>query len=316
MSKTSSKKDIERDLKTIYQAAELPGGIDFTIDCRTLYVFINNPSLNMQKDGAAFEAWIIMLKSHLDIETVVLDFNTVVIKKDIHAYNRFLWRVSNFGKMYSWFDIEHSKIQIIKDFLKNEFVDLKVNKPSVIRPAVTNSSGERYVEWIFASQTPNTLKKILGCNMIVNQFPVGVFNNKVTNSTKIFTGGASAIDLLGIDELNGVLHLIELKKSDNSSIGIISEYLFYIFVLYNIFISKDIMYESGAIVVPEFEKLRGMQLNKIQGHLLAEKFHPLIDDKTMYLLNSGLNGILRIITDRISYSFDQITSTISEVEFI
>lgn len=306
------KDGIEKSIKTAYSAARLPRDIDFTMNNKILYVCVKNPCLNMQENGAAFEAWIIMLKSHLDIDKVVLDFDSN--KKDTGHYNRFLWRVSNFAKMYSWFEIDPTKKQIVNNFLAIEFVNLKVNKPSVIRPPVTNSTGERYIEWLFASQKPNTLQGVLECNLIVNQFPIGVFNDAVTNKTKLFTGGASAIDLLGIDDINGILHIIELKKGDNYSIGIISEFLFYTFVLYNIFISKTIMYETGAIVVPDFEKLRNMHLNQIQGHLLAERFHPLIDKKTMLLLNSGLK-VLNVKANKLIYHYDKFTCIISGIKF-
>ncbi len=57
------------------------------------------------------------------------------------------------------------------------------------------------------------------------QRPVGLFSEKVANDHRVFTGGASAIDLVGIHDRT--IYIFELKKRDNISIGAISELLFY-----------------------------------------------------------------------------------------
>ena len=286
--------------------SKLPRDIDFKVVNKVLTVRVNKPCSNMQTNESAFESWIIMLKSHLDcnIDKVILDFNTEI--KDEHQlhFNRFLWRVSNFKEMYSWFEVDNTKEYIINEFLIQTFIDLKVNMPSKQRTEVVNSKGERYIEWLFVEKQPNILCERLNCDNIFNQFPVGIFKQKVSKNTAIFTGKSSAIDLLGIEKGKDILHLIELKKDKNSSIGIISEFLFYAFILHNIFIDKNIKYEEDKTNIFEFEELCNMNIKKITGHLLAEKFHRLIDDKTIALLNEGLKKI-NIEIDMITYLYDK-----------
>src|SRR5690554_4867796 len=110
----------------------LPRDIDFSIVNKVLKVFIKKPDQNMQTNGAAFESWIIALKSWLDAEIkfVELDFalpDTSVGRygnsKACH-YNRFLYRLNNLMRMYpDWCYLNESK-----KFIVSEFMDwLKLN---------------------------------------------------------------------------------------------------------------------------------------------------------------------------------------------
>ena len=49
--------------------------------------------------------------------------------------------------------------------------------------------------------------------------------DRIAKNTRIFTGGASAIDIVGLS--NGKLSVFELKRPTNIMIGALSELLFY-----------------------------------------------------------------------------------------
>ena len=63
-----------------------------------------------------------------------------------------------------------------------------------------------------------------------NQLPVGLFSGKLANKTQVIPARRSAIDLWGIDN-TGAAHIFKLKDDGNRKIGIISELLFYVYVV-------------------------------------------------------------------------------------
>ena len=110
------------------------------------------------------------------------------------------------------------------------------------------------------------------------QFPVGLFKNKVSRATKVFTGGKSAIDLVGINEKTNCLWVFELKAEGNQRMGIVSELFFYVVFMRDV-IKGNFKHEDdqrifdGRLHHRELEKIA-----EIRGCLLASKFHPLLDD--------------------------------------
>jgi len=312
MSTIICKNEIENWVKTVHKYAKLPGGISFTIENRVLNVMLRCDIKNMQDDDAAFEAWIIFLMSHFGsaFNSVVLYLDNIILSP---RFNQLLWRISNFKKMFPWFDVDPDLSRIVENFLKNVFNNVKVNEPSCARSAVINSDGERFVEWKIKSQNPNPLKSLTCCDELENQIPVGIFSNYVSKDSRIFPGGASAIDLMGLDKENQMLHVFELKIKDNCKMGIISEYLYYIQIVYNIFVTKQINYE-GYVSLMGCANFQNFRANRIVGHLMAEKFHPLLDRLTIGLLNQGLSTI-NITTDLIKYEFDADIGGINKIDY-
>lgn len=108
----------------------------------------------------------------------------------------------------------------------------------------------------------------------------------------MFTYGHSAIDLWGIKD--DALYIFELKKSTNKKVGIISEALFYLWVMSDT-INKKFKYEIiGSI--PQYRNFNRLysaieeeRISKIKSMLLIEDLHPLISKETLYLINSRLN---------------------------
>lgn len=70
----------------------------------------------------------------------------------------------------------------------------------------------------------------LGLRTLDRQFPVGVYDGEPRKAGAIFTGGKSAIDLVGTGR-DGALWLFELKTEKNVQVGAASELFFYSMVV-------------------------------------------------------------------------------------
>lgn len=310
--------EIRQVLKVYYgnNHIRLTSLIVFDLEDSVLTMTVKKPYSNMQRNESAFEAWAIILKSVFGkrISKVVLEIKSdkPIPINDGH-YNRFLWRIHNFSQMYSWFDPGTCQV-VVDDFMNNVFVKPIVNIPTEDRKEVKRDDGERKVESLFVRDSKpyySQLKNLIRADSIQNQFPVGLFNKEIHKSNKIFTGGSSAIDMLGYKNDN-IIHLIELKTGDNDDLGIISEFLFYLFIIYGTFISGNIKYpdEYHADTFQKYTEFHSKNsITEIHGHLLFEKIHPMIDKKVVKLLNDGLKKVARkkkgvnLSVDRIQYRF-------------
>jgi hypothetical protein len=115
----------------------------------------------------------------------------------------------------------------------------------------------------------------LGLVLLDRQTPVGVFDGPPTRAGAIFTGGKSAIDLVGIGN-DGALWLLELKTADNIKVGALSELFFYSMVLQDARTGK-ISFHNGepssrTTVMPRHI----VGAPRIHARILAEACHPLI----------------------------------------
>ncbi|MDD3860118.1 MAG: hypothetical protein PHW83_07960 [Bacteroidales bacterium] len=315
---------------------KLPDKVDFTIENKILKVVINEPTNNMQSNEAAFEGWILVLKTWLPsvIENVVLDFKIIPDNlkgvyygksSKLSHYNRFLYRIHNFSKMYpDWFSVEITKKQIISDFmefLKNnttilnpsskERVD-KLNKNSKERQADSNKSNtESDIErWFVFQDGKDLLYSTWNINKekIHNQLPVGVYYKEIATDRTIFSGKKSAIDFWGIGEDEISLHLFELKRGNNSTIGVISETLFYTFILYDTCISQTPLFDYESrdqnnsdtkAIINDYKKF-----DKLYAHILSEKYPTLFNERVVKLIEDGLSNY-NIIFDRATYDYSK-----------
>lgn len=123
-----------------------------------------------------------------------------------------------------------------------------------------------------------------------HQLPARIFNKSEIKKENAITPGGF-IDIWGIK--NNTLKIFELKLPTNTEIGIISELMFYVNVM------SDVL--QHEINIPQksefrsFDKLYELYENKgtckqIEGVFLAEKFHPLIQEKqeeVLQIINSG-----------------------------
>lgn len=323
---TLNKQDILNLLKTRSSArqARLPEGIDFSISQKTLRLFVQNPAQNMQTDRAAFEAWAITLKYWLgdEIDTVELVFKEredLLFKLGSAAaghYHRFMYRVLCMTRYFSsWFKVDDSKTDYMVAFdqwLKSQ--NLVLNVSLVERQSrKDNKTTERSIESWFVFHEGKSLitgKWSIDENKLFNQLPVGVFVDEVKKSKAFFSGGAGAVDIWGIGTDAKTLHLIELKKANNVALGVITEALFYAFLLYDTLIAEKPLFRFPEISPEKMKTDTQVLLNgaetfeNIAVHLLAERFHPLLQKSVSNFINESLLP-WGIGFDRLQYSFPE-----------
>lgn len=196
---------------------------------------------NMQTTSAAFESWLIALKVWNVIETVRLEWDVPIgIKRpDVSwcHYQRFLYRVNYFNRLFGkdWFELDDShKGRLVEcDAIDETYIETKklvLNVPDTDRHGDPESyKHEAWLEISFGTEGKDGHKLLANkfkLRSINRQLPVGLFIGKKSKESRIFTGGASAIDLVGIGD-DDSLWIFELKKKGNHSLGIISELMFY-----------------------------------------------------------------------------------------
>lgn len=283
--------------------------------------------INMQKDSACFEGWAVALKAtneHIDIDLDVkgsmskFNDNFNLDKADNEKfsghYGRFLYRALRFSEQYGWFhlcgDDDNSEtlkgaVNRFNNFLKNN--KFENNVPEKV--AGTKNKPENIAEKYMASDDKGK-SYFLGClgakcddaQNVYRQLPVGLFLDKKSNDTRIFTGGTSAIDLW---TMNGdVLQVVELK-TDNKMVRIVTEIFFYSNYIHDFLINTDVEKGFQLRKPPRFrksEKHRGYdtlykkrsEIKKIEGFMLADVYHPLIqkhEKKILETLNANSAGI-------------------------
>ena len=264
--------------------------------------------INMQKDSACFEGWAVALKAtnehidiYLDVDGDLPDF---AVGKG--HYGRFLYRALRFSEQYEWFHLcggdGNSKtlkgaVNQFEKFLKEKKFENNVPE----KEAGTKNMPENIAEEYMASDKGKSY--FLGClgakcddaQNVYRQLPVGLFLDKKSNDTRIFTGGTSAIDLW---TMNGdVLQVVELK-ADNKMVGIVTEIFFYSNYIHDFLMNTDVEKGFQLREPPRFrksEKHRGYdtlyekrsEIKKIEGFMLADVYHPLITPDVLGVLNAG-----------------------------
>jgi hypothetical protein len=279
-----------------------PRDICFHLDenAKTLHMELAKPCKNMQDDSAAFEGWILCIKSALTdkVSRFVLSWEKFTgdkrkpngkITPEFSAYQRFLFRVKKFQDCFA--DI----ISINKDMdaelecsLVTKGGSITLSAPSGGKDRAKDpATGEAGVERkIILSYMPR-LAEVLGVefNECDNQFPVGLFLGCPTEQTAVMPARKSAIDLWGVDK-SGATHLFELKIEGNKKVGIISELLFYAYIIADVqkgHISYPKKNRPAAII---HETAKG-KIN-VKAHFLVSELHPFITSETIDLINRHL----------------------------
>jgi hypothetical protein len=194
---------------------------------------------NMQTDAAAFEAWALTLLCHCEVKTVAITLQD--ISKELGArephFQRFLYRLTRFIDIFRGRIIADERLLNLSRVSGSGLAPLYLNQPLNHRSSVHEERDERLR--VFLSQSgdhsESDLEKALeispafreafALEKVMRQWPVGLFGERVAHGNRIFTGGKSAIDLIGIR--NDELVLVELKKDGNRKVGAISELFFY-----------------------------------------------------------------------------------------
>lgn len=289
------------------KSVRLPSSIDFLLENKCLTVVLNDATGNMQEDKSAFEGWIICLKSWLpsEIYKVELAWTPSTDPKKAGHYNRFLYRVLQFQLMYSWFSVSKFNSSEVLDFSQLlQKTKLVINYPgSGKQDSESENKIEDKIESLFVNDPKELLKTKFNLKILNQQLPVGVFKNEKNSRSRLFTGQKSAIDLWGINDDD--LTIFELKF-ENCRIGIISELLFYLYLMKAVFITGEIHYPDKAksAVQRDFKEIYNKRFQKLQGVFLVDDLHPFIGTEAITLINDGLIKLGNISVQKLFYSYN------------
>lgn len=264
---------------------------------------------NMQYDHNAFEGWAAAIYCAYDRNIKIrlcIDHELEYERYEGHGHLcRFLYRAMRFSDNYDWFSLGPNLERHVLDFKRylqsNTFIN---NMPRGEARSKSDHNDESLMEEEFAKDGVLAERlggKIdVGNNTVFRQLPIGIFKGAVKRDTKVFTGGKSAIDLW---TWNGSdLCIVELK-TNNEMVGIVTEIFFYSHCI------ADLVLPGGAFELnTEIDDNRGYaellahrsEFDKIHGIMLADSFHPLVNDKVVSVLNSGKDP--RIEYHKASYS--------------
>ncbi len=286
------KEFIEELIKKVMPNAKLPSSYGYTYkkDEKKLILLVKNKGLtaNMQDNEAAFESWAIALKYYLKeyIETITIDWERDFSNGEdgfLH-YNRFVYRLAKFVQTYSWARSAKTIPAIPTMLCCNVGTD---------EAASADKHSLGYEGWLECKYVE---EHSMDYDVINHQFPVGIFHEKVSETTHYTTGGKSAIDIWAIKD--DCLSIFELKKPENKLLGIISELMFYTNIVDDI-LSHRIMYEeeSENVKLAVEGDIRGFKkfyeayekgtINKIESIFLADNRHSLLSDELIDFINDS-----------------------------
>lgn len=310
---------ILKELRAIVSSAKLPSRIDFEISdgCLNIKMSENGVISNMQEDKSAFEGWAIVIKAAIpEVKSVVLDWPEPMYhpqKENAQKahYNRFLMRVANFKRGYSWFEVaEHHQLEVeeMQDLLNSKSIVVNFPKSHCREDIDREKKPEAYLE-------RELVRKWRSSHPVTDeQLPVGLFkDNLVKKETTLTPRGASQIDLWQL--YGNTMHIYELKKEGNESIGIISELMFYVCTIRNII--------DGLISYPDFNKekdfrnfmafaiaVENKEVRNVTGYFTAPKLHPLIESLQ---LKSTIKRLLNDNMLDISFDYKNISKEYNEI---
>ena len=283
----------------------IPVNIKFTESCNKeiINLEMNYAGIinDMQKDAAAFEAWSLLGKAR-GYKKVFLDLDKncseekIVKENKLEHYNRFLYRVMCFKKLFTWFEISDELQNRVNNFYNKYLNNKKLahNVPNVPKEKsnstrITKNISENDMENFFEKNTKET-NKVLGIEskQYFSQLPVGLFfDKKPYGKHRIFTGGKSAIDLWSITD--NVLNIIELKIKTNTRIGVLSEIFFYTCFARDVFMKNIKPFNETDI--RGFDKIK--DIKKVRAYILIEKGHKHLEEayKELIKVNKKDNRI-------------------------
>lgn len=142
---------------------------------------------------------------------------------------------------------------------------------------------ENSVESLLAARGINTINgEILKKENINYQLPVGVFAQKnVKDDNRIFPGGSSAIDLFGVE--SDTTYIFELKFN-SKMVGIITQIYFYSMII------KDVQKNKLKPAEKNDQLDKIIKTDKLSAYMIADEYHPLIDNEVIELMNEGVQG--------------------------
>lgn len=300
--------------------------------------------LNMQTENAAFETWALLLHTYSEYQEVRLRLQDSVAlpfwteeqpflpgckgkAEDQEAYghyNRFLYRVMKFQEQYPWFQVADAGLESAVRRFKTGFGQYLFCNNVPTKPANPPGNWEGRVEAAFA-EVPAASHLLqsqaaaqgVKTSKLNRQLPVGLFLEKKSKATQIFTANHSAIDLWGINDDGTKLAIYELKTG-NEMPGIITELMFYANYMRDFFVDRNSRCHPSA-----GGKQRGYDmlldtcetLTSVYAFMLADGLDKCVTPKILAEMNRNSVGI---IYDAIGYEWEKNgeTADIANVEKI
>lgn len=261
----------------------ISSGIRLNIDGNSIKMKLSSTAVssNMQKNKGAFDGWALVIIRWSKYEKVIINWDKPDLIDNGH-YQRFLFRVMHFSQDFdSWFSIDKDCQMFLEDLKIKKGANYYLNMPNY-RGNKVSQYPEAILEDLFVNgNLREPLMNISNAISLYRQLPVGVFENKVSKKTSIFTGGKSAIDIWGINNKNELL-VFELKADNNEMVGIISELYFYVCVLQKI---RKQIFKYENCTDENKHLLNIAETKRIKAYFLSPTLHPLIDSKILTLLN-------------------------------
>jgi hypothetical protein len=258
---------------------------------------------NMQADPAAFEGWALALLCHCGVKNIVIAVKEglekpAAGKSEEQHFERFLYRLANFVELFSpQVTVDRRLAGVARALDKGR--NLLLNQPSAHRGELASERVERLAALVGPSarrseaalekalEVSAEFRKTLRLDKVMRQWPVGLFEGSVTAKNRVFTGGKSAIDLIGIRESE--LVLVELKKDGNTKVGAISELLFYSSLMRDTLKKRFGFEELPLRRNCAVSRMNIMGCTSISAVLMAPAMHPLISHPAILTqLNSAL----------------------------
>jgi len=290
-----------------------PSKVTASKEAGTITLGIKMESLknNMQTDENAFEAWILALTALGEYDEYFNCSYTVTFDKwdgdkervEWQHYQRFLFRLKRFHDLFgsSWFTLSDENLQLAEDceyITAARAASLKCNIGAGergIRP--TEKSGdslsESALEWLLCKdgEYGSLIHDTFKTKKVFRQFPIGIFKDKVSKAPKnsLFPSGKACIDLVASGN-DSSFWIIELKKKGNKALGIVSELLFYSYL-----VSDMITGKIDTSIPPKDKdcynpaKLKGKK--SVNACFLAPDFHPLLLNSIIDKLNKAFEDI-------------------------
>ena len=124
------------------------------------------------------------------------------------------------------------------------------------------------------------------CRAPDRQMPVGLFDGPPAQGGRIFPGGKSAIDLVGVDH-EGALWLFELKTDRNRKVGALSELFFYSMILRDARSGRIAFHDRTPGQRSTITPTEITAAPCIHARLLAKGCHPLLSTAVFGALNKA-----------------------------
>lgn len=286
---------------------------------------LSEKPFNMQTEDAAFEAWALLLHHYSAYAEIRLGLQEGVAlpvwpearpflpgsqerktedQKTYAHYNRFLYRVMKLQEEYSWFKIADAGLEGAVQRFRAAFYDHSLCNNVPTKPASPPGNWEGRVEAAFAEDpaASQRLKKQTAAQgvdvcTIHRQLPVGLFLEKKSKETQIFTASHSAIDLWGISGDKASLVIYELK-TNNKMPGVITELMFYANYMRDMFVEhshhcrplpvleKEQAQRSYDALIDACKTLRG-----VYAFMLADELDDCVTQEVLAEMNRNTAGI-------------------------